>query len=129
MFLLSIHYSVWVCMRHWLGLSHNLSWIARVYFYRSFLPREVDVDVSDKVYHYLRYTDIDTMIRLGVGRVHHNYFTKRAFTSHRYRLLGTRSMSSITTHPSLRKVSTESRYSSYAGATAIKIVLQMHPRR
>jgi hypothetical protein len=69
------------------------------------------------------------MIRLGVR---HTCFTERAFASHRYHLLGTRNMSSIATHPSLRKVSTESRFLSKlrgSGATEIKIMLQMHPRR
>jgi len=46
-------------------------------------------------------------MRLVVGRVRYTCSTELAFTSHRYRLLGTRNMSSITTHPSLRKVSTE----------------------
>jgi len=45
-----------------------------------------------------------SMIRLGVR---YTCFTEQAFTSHRYRLLGIRNMSSITTHPSLRKVLTE----------------------
>ena|SRR6266478_488439 len=50
------------------------------------------------------------IIRLGVSRVRQTCFTKQTFPNHRYRLLGTRNMSSITTHPSLRKVLTESRY-------------------
>jgi len=47
------------------------------------------------------------MIRLGVGRVRQTCITKPAFSNHRYSLLRTLSMSSITTHPSLRKVSTK----------------------
>jgi hypothetical protein len=50
------------------------------------------------------------LIKIDMIRVRHTCFTE-AFTRHRYRLLGTRNMSSITTHPSLRKVSTESTYS------------------
>jgi len=46
------------------------------------------------------------MIRL-VGRVRQTCFTEQPFTNH---LLGTHNMSGITTHPSLRKVSTESMY-------------------
>jgi hypothetical protein len=53
------------------------------------------------------------MRRLSLGRrVRQTCFTEQAFTNRSYRLLGAHNMSSITTHSSLKSISTESQSTS-----------------